>query len=381
MKLLTMIAATSALALAAPEFSLAQSPSNSALAQFHEYSEDSRLQINYEAFSGILRDIVLEVGHSDRRLPGRRVIVTGTSISPESSSRYRYEGNRIAFHLMGDRYDAAISDYRQELEELPDQVPLASLNANEQLAYWLNLHNVVVLDVLNREYPLGNVDSLRVDGVPLFDAKIITVEGVSLSLNDIRLRIVGEGWNDPRVVYGFFMGAIGGPSLTNDAFTGRRVWTQLDAIGREFVNARRGVDVRGNAAPTISPYYQDFSTLFPNDEVLLTHLNTFAGGTVQGLLDRVDNRVRYSRFDWDVADLTNGQLGCGGASGNPLLISGGRSAGLSCNALPPQARRLMEVVIERRLRFLRNGDLGRVTVQDIPTEDPGDREGGEPESE
>ena len=60
----------------------------------HEASQPASGQrIDYETFTGLLRDIVLDVGLSDREAPPR-VILTGTRINTANTSRYQFEGNR-----------------------------------------------------------------------------------------------------------------------------------------------------------------------------------------------------------------------------------------------------------------------------------------------
>lgn len=94
------------------------------------------------------------------------------------------------------------------------------------------------------------------------------------------------------------------------------------------------------------------------------------------------------RFDWAIADMTNGRNGCGGAAAalnvDVITADGSSNNAIDCNILPSQAADLLNVVVERRLEFLRNGDLGRVTVRDIPTDPNGpesDQSEGEGEEE
>jgi len=331
-------------------------------------------RVDYEAFTMILNSVVLDVGHSNRRPAGRQLRITGSRLSPESNSVYRYEGNRVALHLFEDIHDETISEYRAELEALPQQVALSELSRNEQLAYWLNLHNLVIIDLLQERYPLRRIDREDIDGVPLLDAPVVTVDGVTMSLNDIRLRVVAEHWDDPRIIYGFFLGAIGGPSLQDDAFSGARVWTQLESNAREFVTSLRGVDSLGRQ-PRISPLYEDFAVLFDSPDALKAHLRTFANTDVRAHIDAIEGAPEYLRFDWNVADMTNGREGCSGVTAGmniTVIDSGGTgSNAVNCDVLPPQAAQLLNVVIQRRLEFLRNGQLGRVTVRDIPTPSDG----------
>ncbi|KAA5803763.1 DUF547 domain-containing protein [Alkalicaulis satelles] len=364
-------------ALAVSPAALAQ-PSGE-FARFADADERSRVVIDYNVWTELLNGIVFDVGHSNRRPAMGRAQVTGSLLSPETNSRYRYENNRVVYHLMEDDHRELISAYRAELEALPSQTPLSGLSPNEQLAYWLNLHNVVVIDELAQRYPVRRLDTLRINGQPFHDAKLITIEGVPLSLNDIRLRIVGAGWDDPLVMYGFFSGAIGGPAVRNEAFTGARVWDQLRLNAREFVNALRGIDTNRRQT-MISPLYGEHRDLFADWPMgLYAHLSSIAAAASDDLAP-FEGEPAYINYDWAIADLTNGRMGCEGAiNTSPVTVvssGGSTSNAIDCRVLPVQARALVEVVVNRRLEFLRQGRLGQVTIRDVPTaSERGDSEG------
>jgi hypothetical protein len=369
-------AAVAALTFAG-EPALAAEPSASQIDRLIGGADETGPRIDYDALDTIWRGIVFDVGHSDRQPPSRRPSVsTGTLIQVASNSRYRYEGNRVIFHLLEDVHTETVADYARELAAVPDQVSLSDLPRNEQLAYWLNLHNVTLVDMIVREYPVRRLDQQDVDGVNFFDAPAATVDGVTLSLNDIRFNIVQAGWDDPRVIYGFHLGAVGGASLRDEAFTGARVWSQLESNAREFVNALRGVDT-GFRRTQISPLYRQHAALFDGIEDLKAHLRVFAEAEVDALIDDIGAEPDYLEFDWSIADMTNGRNGCSGPSAGLNIqvttSNGSTSNAIECNVLPPQAADLLNVVIERRLEFLRNGDIGRVTVRDIPTDEQGNR--------
>lgn len=363
-------AAVCALALAGASAPGAVAQPDPAFARFAEQDAESRVRIDYSVMAEILGGIVYEVGRSDRQ-PGRgRLERTGTRINLGSTSRYRYEGNRVVFHTMSREHEEVISQYRAELEGLPSHVPLSTLSADEQLAYWLNLHNIVVIDELARRYPVTNVARMRIDGEPLHDAPLVTIDGQRLSLNDIRFNIVGANWSDPRVMYGFFSGSVGGPSIQRQPFEGQRVWSQLSAGAGEFVNALRGVEAASQGY-RISPMYQEWrDSLFPQwPQDLESHLTAFAEGETRQSID-IGQLPDFLTYDTLIADLTNGVGRCGGDSGFNVVSTGGEmgpTASSPCNVLPPHARDLVVTVIERRLEFLRQGRFGSVTIRDVDT--------------
>lgn len=215
---------------------------------------------------------------------------------------------------MSDEYQDAITTYREELESLPDQIDFSRLSSNEQLAYWLNLHNVAVIEQIMLNYPLTRVNRQNAYGTNenLFEAKILTVAGVPLSLNDIRLRIVYQQWDDPRVIYGFFNGAIGGPEIARNAFDGGTVWTQLDRNADEFINSLRGVEVAQREL-RVSHLYREAERFFPDFETdLRAHLARFANAETATQL-APGRPVRATVEDWHIADLINGSRRCTGS--------------------------------------------------------------------
>lgn len=330
--------------------------------------------VDYSAWTALLRDIVLDVGLSNRQAP-QRAILTGTRINTGNDSRYRFEGNRVAYHLLSEEYQAAISEYRRDLETLPDRVDFTGMSSDEQLAYWLNLHNVAVIEQIMLAYPVVRLNRLNAPGTDehLYDAKILTVAGERLSLNDIRLGIVYPQWNDPRVMYGFHNGAIGGPNIRRSAYSGRDVWQQLDSNAAEFVNSLRGIEIDRDELEISSLYAEARDYFFPdwpND--IRSHLRAYAVDTAA---DEVNDGgpIDADVEEWGVADLINGSRRCTGGAGDLQLQTyigdHVRTSG-SCANMPANAQILVNHVIERRRELIRDGAYGRVYVRDVPTTDP-----------
>ena len=130
----------------------------------------------------------------------------------------------------------------------------ARLRPDEQLAYWLNMRNALILAALSERRGSGDLKKLRGDfSAPgeLWTEEKVTVDGVSLSIDDIERRIVLAHWPDARVVYGFYQASETGPALRRSSFDGETIWTDLEGHGREFVKKSggrvRGVDLQAAA--------------------------------------------------------------------------------------------------------------------------------------
>ncbi|WP_421787673.1 DUF547 domain-containing protein [Hyphobacterium sp.] len=330
----------------------------------------SSTTIDYSTWTMMLSEIVLNVGHSDRRSPRGNTIATGTRVSTANNSRFRYEANRVIYHLVEDFHLDAITEYRRELEELPARVNLTRLHPDEQLAYWLNLYTVAVIEQVGQVYPQGDLRRVRAAGsdLQLHEAPAVTILGNSLSLNDIQYNIVYRYWDDPRVMYGFFNGTIGSPRVMREAYDPDRVWQQLEANGREFVNSLRGVD-NSPSRLTVSRHFEraadDFFPNWPTD--LRGHLRRYAGEDVMELLNS-DIPVRATSDEWGIADMTNGSNRCGGSISQTLTTGrdGRTRDSMFCGGLPDNARILLEYVIDRRIRQFQNGTLGDVYIRDLP---------------
>jgi hypothetical protein len=377
-----LLTSLSALLLCSTAVHAADVSESPVFAEFAAYNDDSRRHVDYTIWSDLMRDFVLNVPVMDRIPERARSINTGTRTSTANESRYRYEANRIAYHTMSDEYKAAISTYREELENLPNQIDFGSLNSDEQLAYWMNLHNVAIIEQVMLDYPVTRINRLRAHGTNenVFEAKILNVAGVPLSLNDIRLRIVYAQWDDPRVIYGFFNGAVGGPELSRNAFDGNQVWSQLSRNGREFVNSLRGVEVARDEL-RVSHIYRDAEKFFPSfDDDLRAHLSQFANETTAEQLVP-GRRLRTSVEDWHIADLINGSTRCIGSGGASNMVTSAPAdqllgepvaAPLRCSpATPTNAIILMQAVTERRMELIREGRYGEVFTRDVPTDPDG----------
>lgn len=367
---LSRVFLTVAFCLAMPFAATAQSIDETRFEIFNPSTGDhGRQQIDFSVWSDMLGNIVLNVGLSDRRSARGDPIFTGTRIYTGNDSRYRYENNRIILHLFEDFHTEAIAAYRAELEQLPAQVNFSALHPNEQLAYWLNLYTVAIVEQVALNYPRHDLDRMNAYGSndSVYEASILTVMGEPLSLNDIQHNIVYRFWDDPLVIYGFFNGSVGSPRIRREAYEGDTVWRQLESNGREFVNALRGVDSTPNRLDISEHFRMAQPYFFPDwENQVRAHLLTLANDDVAELVER-DMPLRANVNEWGLADMTNGSNRCGGAiSQTTTNASGVARDAAFCSNLPDNARILMNFVIERRIRQMRNGLAGDVFIRDLP---------------
>jgi len=351
---------------------------------FQSHSITSRYEIEHSPWTEFLLRGVYYSGKSNRvaarRDDGSRN--SGTKLSTGSKSRYRYESNRVLFHTFDEKVEEYVSLYRQALQDTVNRIDYGLLSRDEQLAFWLNLYNSIVVDEVAKAYPVRRPDRIRVGQKKerLFQADVVTVNGVTLSLDDIRYRIVYRYWRDPNVIYGFWDGSIGSPNIQKVAYSGSSVRSQLRTNGREFVNSLRGVDrIRGEIR--VSPLYFNAKQYFPNwPEELYQHLYQHADNAVADVIDAKPNKLRPLRFDFNTADVNAGETVRYTGNDNAAVVAAGvalggkwsrlSSAGLR-GGLSGEAQKFQRKSTERQEKSPR----GRVIILDIQTDDgPSDSE-------
>jgi hypothetical protein len=210
--------------------------------------------------------------------------------------------NRLDYpKLVGARH-AEIKSYIAALA----QVEPASLDRPEQLAYWINLYNVVTLDAVLARYPVKSIYEVSLkdaNGQPAdgpWKAKLVTVSGVSLSLDEIENGIVRPVFKDARAHYGLNCLSIGCPNLRPVALTGANIEAQFQLASKEFINHPRAiafVDGKVKASSVFDWFVDDFGGFAG----AIAHMQTYAEPALKAKLASVKAIDSYD-YDWALAD-------------------------------------------------------------------------------
>jgi hypothetical protein len=332
------------------------------LARFAPSLTPNNDKIDYSIWDEAMKAIVVSMGPSLREGAPRPEPSFGTRRQYGHVSRYRLEGTRVTFSFLDSKVIASFTEYREDLENTASVVDIQALSRNEQLAFWINLHNVAMVEQIAKAWPLRQPRELKVGGVPLDEARFITIEGVKLSPRDIREQIVYRYWKDPVVIYGFWRGEIGGPALQPAAFTGQNVGSLLDLSANEFVNALRGTEKRGKTLHVSRLYAEVAPFYFPDfTSDLRAHLESYAEDEVSAILAETTG-AEASISEPVIADLAGGSRGSNTLAG---------SVSASRPGIPPGA---VELIRQRQYKLevmrRRKEATGRVFFSNIDL--PGD---------
>jgi len=321
-------------------------------------------RLDFERMDLLLNGSVLFTGPS-LRVPARKPqAYVGTRFIKKHTSPYRLEGNKIVYSLFTRSQKALIQDYLTELEKLPSELDITQFSKNDQLSYWLNIHNLALINEIAKFYPIRypkTIKPIKGSKDRLHDAKILTINGAQLSLRDIRENIGYKNWDNPIVIYGFHDGTLGSPSLSAIAFERDTVKRLLRENAVEFTNSLRGF--RENK---ISPFYKDIAPFyFKNFESdIQSHFQKFMRSEVFAEFQSVQTLKFHSEID--VISDTTGGYGKSALGAN--VYSDGR---LGSFGLPLATSEYIEERNTKMLKLKERGlfSSGTVIIEDIETED------------
>jgi len=307
---------------------------------FKRFDANSKMTINYSDLDSLLESVVLKTGRSDRKKASPSQSSTGTRMKISINRATVNEGNRFFFEIFESNVEnqQTLRRIRKRLESIPSANPLERFSRDEQLAYWLNLYNVTMLDEIVKVYPERELEDLLVGKKSILPEKLLTVAGVPLSLNDIEFTILRLNYNnDPLIIYGLYQGIIGAPNIRKNAYTGKYVYGDLIDNALEFINSNRGTESKSKRVFHVSSLYARNELFFKNfDADLTTHLLTYLEGEqVAGL--KAATKIKADINDWTVTDIYGSGRDLAGslASSNAALVgavTGGNSSRLASKA-------------------------------------------------
>ena len=196
---------------------------------------------------------------------------------------------------------AALDAYINRLQA----TPISRFNRREQFAYWVNFYNALTVKVVLDHYPVATIR--EIDITPGFfadgpwGAKLVTVEGEKVALDDIEHRILRPIWKDPRIHYVVNCASIGCPDIPPVAVTADNADTLMEAGAVAYVNHRRGVTVTGDRV-VVSSIYAWFDEDFGGTKAgVLDHLRRYARPDLAAKLKGRDS-YNDDAYDWKLND-------------------------------------------------------------------------------
>lgn len=204
-------------------------------------------------------------------------------------------------------------------------VPMDSASRDQQIAFWLNAYNALVLQTVIDHYPIvqhsKEYPARSIRQIPgAFETVKHQVAGKSVTLDQIEQTIL-PAFDDPRVFLALGRGAAGSGRLRSEAFMPDSITQQLADVAAECVNHAQcaSVDRMANRvlvsaifswrSKEFSAVYAEkaapaFSTRSPIERATLAFVEPRLTSTEKDFLAKNDFKLEFSRFDWTLNDLT-----------------------------------------------------------------------------
>ena len=339
---------------------IAQQSSTEEYAKFSEFTEKSKLKMDFSIVDQLLHAGVMNMGPSTRAYAKNLSPSTGTRLTQTVDRATENEANRFFYENLNEDQEQILK-LRNELETIPSFTPLNQYTKEAQLAYWLNLYNVSLINELAAIYPLNNLKPVLTGEGSILDKKMLLVDNAQLSLNDIHYRVLPVLYPDSTLyIYGLHQGIKGSPNIRTKAFTAQEVKQKLKENAQEFVNSNRGTQFNGGKdVVRVSSFYKRNSQLFPDfNESLQSHLLQFADKSIHELIKNATS-FKANISNWRINDF----YGSIRRRDICLYVSSGKGSRFtSGNELSPaQQTQLTSLMRVRAINF----GGGSVTVTDI----------------
>src|SRR5690606_14662170 len=123
------------------------------------------------------------------------------------------------------------SELKEYLNQFINTPPLKSWSKEEKLAYWINAYNAFIIKLVVDNYPLKSIKDIEAP----WDKKFIPINGELISLNYIEHEILRK-MNEPRIHFAINCASVSCPQLLNEAFTIKKLDSQLNKVTSRFIN-------------------------------------------------------------------------------------------------------------------------------------------------
>lgn len=214
----------------------------------------------------------------------------------------------------GMNYKALKANDKKSLDELRRQmaqVDVAALPRNDQLAYWINLYNISVVNVVVENYPVKSIRDISTDFIAhlnVFKKDYVQTKRGAMSLNDVENDKIREGFKDPRIHFAINCAAKSCPPIRTEPYVGARISEQLDDQARAFLNGPHGVRLEKNGGALVLHttkimdwFKDDFEKWSAGRVAFIAHYVTpDKRKQIEAAGNQVD--LKFDDYDWSLND-------------------------------------------------------------------------------
>ncbi len=230
---------------------------------------------------------------------------------------YKLWGDLLAKYYdpaKGMNYKALKANDKKTLDELRRQmaqVDVGALPRNDQLAYWINLYNISVVNVVVENYPVKSIRDISTDFIAhlnVFKKDYVQTRRGAMSLNDVENDKIRDSFKDPRIHFAINCAAKSCPPIRTEPYVGARISEQLDDQARTFLNGPHGVRLEKNGGELILHttkimdwFKDDFEKWSAGRVAFIAHYVT---PDKRKQIEAAGNQVnlKFDDYDWSLND-------------------------------------------------------------------------------
>lgn len=200
-------------------------------------------------------------------------------------------------------WQAAAAQLKDWLRDLSKQNLAEYTAEDQQLAFWINLYNALVIDQVLEIYPIRSIRPV-VWGIPnwlsflrFFQQPVYQMQEQVYTLNRIEHDILRPQFCEPRIHFALVCAAVGCPLLRNGAYYPDRVQTQLEEDAKRFINNPDKVRYDSSqlyCSKIFQWYQQDF---IRNAGSIPQYIQKYLS---PGVPLSATTRIRYLDYDWSL---------------------------------------------------------------------------------
>jgi hypothetical protein len=257
-----------------------------------------------------------------------------TSVAPLAQESLAEGARRKTFDQLldlyvrnGDVYYRALRAERSKLDGFVNLLATGAvdkLSRPEQIAFWLNAYNAIVLKTVIDHYPIQSRSSeyppKSIRQIPgAFERLTHRVANRTLTLDQIEQTVLTD-FHDPRVYFALGRGAVGSGRLRSEAFAPARIEEQLADVAGECVTRAQCVRIdREGGKVNVSSIFSwrekefaayadkappEFANRSPIERAILAFVFPKLLPSEKEFLSKNTFQVVYTPFDWNLNDLT-----------------------------------------------------------------------------
>ncbi len=225
-------------------------------------------------------------------------------------------------------YYRALKSEHARLDGFVASLATASLDTaspQEQVAFWLNAYNAIVLKTVvdhypiptrTRDFPPGSIR--QIPGA--FERATYRVAGRTLTLDQLEQTVLPT-FHDPRLFFALGRGAVGSGRLRSEAYAPEKLDQQLAETAAECASRSQCVQVDSGAnvmrVSSVFSWRRDqfvaayadragvgFAERSPIERAVLAFIDPRMLSGEREFLNRNQFRLEYLPFDWSLNDLT-----------------------------------------------------------------------------